>query len=79
MSDSISVSHAPVEVIQRELRNFRRESLLLGAIGKHPHIIELIAVCLSPPSLILSLEDGGDLSGLLKDKDKTISVRSGMY
>ena len=71
-----TAEHTPLDDVRRELHSFRRESLLLGAIGEHPHIIELLGVCLSPPCLVLSLETGGDLFSFLCDGVRTLSCRS---
>jgi Leucine-rich repeat (LRR) protein/serine/threonine protein kinase len=57
-----------------ELKAFRRECALLSELT-HPNLIQLKALCLSPPCMVLSFEDRGDLYSFLIDKTNAVSQR----
>ena len=50
------------------LHYFERECLVYCRIGKHPHIVAMVGVCISSLVLLLELVDGKSLEELFSDK-----------
>lgn len=56
--------HAP-QLSKRERKMFSNETLVLGVLGAHPNIVQLVGYTLSPPALAMEFVPRGSLSFVL--------------